>query len=877
MNTLLAALSPAGADPAADGPLVTRLANGLTVVVKKDDRFPLVSLRLYVHAGSSYESDEDAGISHLLEHMVFKGTAGRPGNAAAAAVESRGGYINAATSFDYTVYLTDMPSSSWETGLDVLKDMAFHPTLDPAELEAEKEVVIAELKRGEDSPGQRIFRMTQQTALAGTPYRNPIIGYEPIIRGLTPERIRGYIERHYQPQSMLLLVCGDVDEARVLAEAETLFGNLTNSREVPAPAPIRPRIQGFQATLDTGPWTKVHLALALPVPGMADARSPQLDVLAQLLGGDASSRLYRVYKYEKRMVDSLSVHNYSFERLGLFLIQATLDADKLLPFWESLVRDLADLPLASFSGEELARARLNIEDELLRSKETISGYAAKLGFFQFFDKGEQGEANYLNLVRNTNQEILTGLISTLLTPERLSLAVLLPRDASLSLPAPADGSPLEDKAFSSWAGRVLAEQWPSRPRAVEEAATERAQPAEVIHLGQGRTLILLRDRTLPYVSADLLFSGGDSLLLEKNQGLGAFTASLLTKGTQNLSATALEEYLSDRASSLTASSGRQSFSFSFTAPSGYAGDMFALLAEVLNLPSLREEEADRVRTNQTAAIVSREEQGITLAMRRMFPFFFKNHPYGFLNLGEKENVARFTAADAAVFWAGQRVQPWVLAVCGDFDREAVIRALQSFPLPTQKNLSLDPPQWGRDKTLELHLAERNQAHLFLAFPTVGQGHPDEPGINLLQNILAGQSGLLFRDLRDAQSLGYTVTAFNWKADKAGALLFYIGTRPETLAQAEKSFRRIIDRLHAAPLPQEELERGKNQMSADYYRKHQTLAERSGEAAALELMGHPLDSSRELVRKASLLSPADIQSLARKYLRSDQSYLVKILP
>lgn len=129
---------------------VTKLPNGLSVLILKDTRFPLVSTRLYVHAGSSYETPDQAGISHVLEHMVFKGTDSRPKSAISQEVESAGGYLNAATSYDYTVYITDMPDRHWKLGMDVVRDMAFHPTLDPQELESEKNVIVAELQRGED-------------------------------------------------------------------------------------------------------------------------------------------------------------------------------------------------------------------------------------------------------------------------------------------------------------------------------------------------------------------------------------------------------------------------------------------------------------------------------------------------------------------------------------------------------------------------------------------------------------------------------------------------------------------------------------------------------------------------------------------------------
>ena len=161
---------------------VTKLPNGLSVLILKDTRFPLVSTRLYVHAGSSYETPDQAGISHVLEHMVFKGTDSRPKSAISQEVESAGGYLNAATSYDYTVYITDMPDRHWKLGMDVVRDMAFHPTLDPQELESEKNVIVAELQRGEDDPGSRMFKTLLADTLKGTPYDRPIIGYEKTIR-----------------------------------------------------------------------------------------------------------------------------------------------------------------------------------------------------------------------------------------------------------------------------------------------------------------------------------------------------------------------------------------------------------------------------------------------------------------------------------------------------------------------------------------------------------------------------------------------------------------------------------------------------------------------------------------------------------------------
>lgn len=858
LGVLMFASSVHAAQPAD----ITRLSNGLTVLVLKDERFPLASLRLYVHAGSAFETPKEAGISHLLEHMVFKGTVKRPKGQVARDVESVGGYLNAATSFDYTVYLTDMPADQWRLGMDVLKDMAFEPALDPAELESEKDVVIAELQRGEDSPDSRIFQSLQAGALKGTTYERPIIGYRDTIRATTADDMRAYIRKHYQPQSMLLTVVGNVDPAAVREEAERLFGGMVNDQNVIPPVEFDARdfAHGSTVTVQHGPWKKVYLGVALPVPGLRDLQAAQLDVLAQLMGGDPTSLLYRTFKYEKQLVDDISVANYSFERVGLLYITAELDADKLQPFWKELTAMLSGLKAAAFTGQEIERAKLNLEDGLYRSKETVAGLASKEGHFQFFNGGAQGEANYLQAVRDVDQPQLDALISQWLRPESLTVSLLLP-----------EGTPQPDLSGT------LAATWPASGKKGAASQNNATGKMETVDLGKGRKLVLIPDATLPYTAVDLVLAGGNALLAPDQQGLAALTASVLTKGTMRLDAPALEAYQSDRAASLSATAGRNTFTLSMREPSRFDADMFSLLAEVMTKPALSPDEVARERRNQIASIKAREDQPLGLAFRHLTPFLFAGHSYGFYHLGQPDTVNAFTADNVKGFWRKQTEQPWVMAVAGNFDKEAVVRFARSLPAPAATPVKLDAPVWTSEKGLDLRLPERKQAHLMLVFPTVPLLHKDTPALELLQSILAGQSGLLFRDMRDKQGLGYTVTAMNWQADLAGFMVLYIGTEPGKLEQAEAGFRKVLDELHTTPLAQEELQRGKNQLRGDYYRGHQRLGSRSSEAAMLASQGYPLAFNKELIEKAEKTTAADLEKVARTYLDMSKVRIMRVLP
>lgn len=865
LGLIFMSLSITGAALAAEATMY-RLPNGLTVMLQDDKRFPLVSMRLYVHAGSAFETPKEAGISHLLEHMVFQGTEKRGKGDISQEIEALGGYLNAATSFDYTVYITDLPSDVWRTGLDVLKDMAFHASIDEEALESEKEVVIAELKRGEDSPSNKLFQSLQTSTLAATAYKHPIIGYEDVLRSITREDILDYISRHYQPQSMLLLVVGDLDSAPLKEEIQKLYGGLQNTAGYNIPESVD--ISALPADgpvihLEKGHWNKVYMGMAFPVVGQRDARTVQHDVLVSLFGGGRTSYLYRKYKYDLQLVDSISMSNYSFERVGMLYLTAVLDEEKFPAFWAELTKDLANAGNIKFSQEELERVKLNTENDLYRAKETLSGLASKLGYFTFFDQGEQGEANYLYALQQTTLDELTGQLGEILDRERMSIAVLTPENSK-----GLTESGLRKTLDQNWRASSVAQK--------KDGAKTNVEGPEVINLGKGRTLILQADNTLPYISGTLMF-GGDALLDHKVEGLASLTASVLTKGTADMSATEVEDYLADRASGLSASSGRQSFSFSFTSPERFSGDVFSLLQDTISRPAFKAEEFNRVKQSQISAIQSSEDQPLGLAFRRIFPFLFGGHTYGYLQLGTVEGVRDFRVDQALAYWNMQKEQPWVLSICGSFDRDAVIEAAKRLPAPKDKQIKLAAPTWSKEKELNLKLPGRQQSHVLLVFPTAEIDSPDAPALNLLQSVLSGMSGILFTELRDKQGLGYTVTAIPWVSQKAGMMIFYIGTEPDKVEQAKKGFMDVVNAVRGETLPEDMLDRGKSAIRGDYYRGMQSLGARSNEAATLYTLGLPLDSSRQEIEKVAKITPDELQRIARKYLDMDKAYWVEVQP
>ena len=865
----LAAAAPqaAPANPSTSGndTMLVRLKNGLTVYIIRDSRFPLVCTRLFVGTGSANETAEQAGISHVLEHMVFKGTEKRPKGQVARDVESLGGYLNAATSFDKTWFITDMPAKHWKTGMDVVKDMAFHPSLDPAELEAEKDVIVSELKGGDDTPTRRLFEDLQVAGLAHTVYGRPIIGFEKTIRAVTADDLRAYIRTWYQPQNMMLLVAGDIDPKAVLAHAEELFGDLKNDTILPEPAPVQLEgaAGGPRVEVTYGPWNKVYLGIALPAPALGDQRSIDLDVLAYALGGDGTSQFYRKYRYEKQLVDSISVGNMSLNRAGLFYMVAQLDADKVEPFWQEFTRDLAALDAGKITPDVIERARFNYEDGMDRASETLDGLTSWKATVQFELGGPQGEANVRHALAAVDSARLRQAQDLWLRPDQVRVRVLAPEKAKL---------PDLDA--------ILQRNWPAPAveRQKAAAAAEKVGKREIVDLGQGRTVILQPDRTIPYVSLEILRPGGNALLKPADQGLAQLTAATLTDGCGTRDLDAMERFVAERAASLSASAGVQSFTVSLTGPARFNADYFALLGDLLHKPTFAEKDVRRQADTLKAALVRRQDNPMSFMGSKINGFLFPGgQPYGFDGLGTAENQDRFGPGDVQAFWKQQNAQPWILSVAGDFDREKVLAFARSLPVPTAPAVDVPQPTWGADKRLPLSLPGRQQAHLLLAFHAVPLDHPDAPALMLLESVLSGQSGLLFNKLRDEQGLGYTVTAFYRSLPEAGFMAFYIGTTPRNLDVARQGFSGIIKDIKTDLLPAELLAKGLNRMEGSYYRGRQSLGARADEAASERLLGQPQDFQTRLLEKAAKVTPEQLREVARKYLLVDKMYEVTLLP
>ncbi|MCA1742960.1 MAG: insulinase family protein, partial [Desulfovibrionales bacterium] len=252
--------------------------------------------------------------------------------------------------------------------------------------------------------------------------------------------------------------------------------------------------------------------------------------------------------------------------------------------------------------------------------------------------------------------------------------------------------------------------------------------------------------------------------------------------------------------------------------------------------------------------------------------------YGYLQLGEEEFLRQVKPDAVESFWEKQRSMPFVISISGQIDKESLDQLIDSLTEQEPAEIAHKAEfTWSQEKTEDIILKDRSQAHILMIFPIPGKLDQDTPGLNVMNKILAGQGGILFRELRDRQGLAYTVTSLMWQTPKTGFLALYIGTYEDKVEKAIQGFEKVIDELKTETLSLDDVRRASNLIYGEYHRGRQTISSRASEASSLLIQGLDLDYNYEMTELTRDISPEQIQCMARKYLIPENSYLMRILP
>lgn len=388
MSNSASSPAPAPAAPAtglrAPG-LVHRLPNGLTLIVRENHEVAVATADVWVGTGSAHETPAIGGISHFLEHMMFKGTDRFGLGQIEREIEFHGGVSNAGTSYDFTHYYVTLPSAGVERAIQMLSEMVGFSSLDPAELEKERLVILEEYRRKQDNPEAMLFEDLYEQLYVAGPYHRAVIGSDATIRAITREQMADYYRRHYAPPNMTLVVTGDVRSSTVLDWAERHFGRLERPFDPLLPAGPEPSrtsaAKRFHRTKPTG--GEVYLCLACAAPGL---ESPEdlipLDIAETILGRGRASVLYQSVKERQRLASTITTAYWTMRYGATFMLDATCLPEKRTALRSALDAELEKFAAAPVADEQFRRATRLLASGHLFSFETTGGASSQIGYHQ---------------------------------------------------------------------------------------------------------------------------------------------------------------------------------------------------------------------------------------------------------------------------------------------------------------------------------------------------------------------------------------------------------------------------------------------------------------------------------------------------------------
>lgn len=868
---LLAAVA-AGATPAPEGAKLiekTTLPNGLTVVIRENHSSPVAAVQVWVKAGSTTEPEVRAGMSHILEHMAFKGTKRRGPGQIAREVEALGGEINAYTSFDQTVYHITISGRYLENALDILSDTMGNSVFDPEELEREREVVLEELRMNEDDPGRVVWKALFREAYRVHPYGRPVIGLSETIRKTTREDLVSYFSTYYTPGNMVLVIAGDVDPAVARPMIEKAFGPLEGH---PAPAgriPAEPPQEGIRVVVQEKDARRTYLELGFPGPSMRDEDVFTWDLLSSILGEGQTSRLYREVKDKRGLVDSVSASSYTPKDPGLLMVGATGATRKAPEALREILVQVFGMAVSPPEGNELARAKSQTESGFVYSLESQASLAGHIGSFEVTLGDAAFEQKYLRKIREVTAEDIVRVAKTYLKPERLSVSAVVP---------PGDGGILNEAEVRRIAGDALQE---AAARASEKKAGGEGVTVKKAVLENGIRVIVRENRAVPVVAVEAGLLGGLRAETPETNGVSVITAEMLTKGTKERTAREISEAVENMAASLSGFSGRNSFGLQARFLRKDVEQGFRLFSESLRGPTFPAEELEKKRAEILGKLKLQKDNLTQSAFLLFLKTHYGSHPYAWNTLGTEETIRGITRYDLERFyarWADPR--NLVIAVSGDIGVEealtAVRKAFGDFP-PRKEFVPIGPM---RVETLsEIRIGEeqreKQQAHFVIGYTGARFTDPDRYALDLLGAALAGQGGRLFANLRDKKSLAYSVTSFSSEQIDPGFFAFYMGTSADKLDGAVADTLKEIEAVRKDGVTREEFERAKKWMIGTYEIGLQSNAAYAEKMLFNELYGAGYEETFRAPEKIQAVTIEEVNRMAAKVLDTER-YTIAIL-
>ena len=844
-----------------------RLSNGLTAIVQSVPGLPAAAFVSRVGAGFFDEPDSVAGISHVLEHMFFKGTPTRGVGEIARATKALGGYLNAGTSYDYTVYYAVLPSRGIADAIAIQADALRNPLIDAGELSREIVVILEEAKRKLDTPSAVAHEALHALLFDHHRIRRWRIGHEPVLKALTREALVEYHSTRYVPSRTVVAVAGGVEPNSTLDLLERHFGDWEPGTPRLDPSPAEPPRRERRVQTMRGDVRQADLILGWRGVPVLHPDETALELAASVLSAGRASRLYRALR-ESGVVSSVGAWSYTPTEVGVFGVSMDLDPIRIPEAVRIVAQEVGALAAQGPDQDELERARILLRAQWARRFESAEGRAMELAAAEALDELSLLDREYQRLLGTSAAEVREAA-ARYLDPEAVSAVAYLPEvrgeDLTVELLGEAFSAPVSPPALVPPVTLPVVPAKPSstRPRSAPAIAG-------VHHLAlPGADLLVARHAGAPLVSIGLYRrrNGFDS---PEQAGLAVLSVRSAVRGAGDLDAAALADAFERLGGTLGPSVNTE-----------WYGHHTSVLAEHLDpAAGLLDLVLRRARLDESAVAVERQlladdaEQANDDMQRRPTQLAaaaaFGEIGYGLPLLGRPHTVRALGTPDVVRWHESHAVARLTVVAVGDLDPEAALDVLAArfTDLPAAGDTTPAAPASSGNGTWPRSLVEdreKAQTALTMLFPGPNRLDSDRFAAEVWAAHAGGLGGRLFEALRDQRSLAYTVAAYPWQRRRLGALITYIATSPAREQEAREAMLAELAGLIATPADEDEIRRAASYVAGQVEVARQRAAAVLGEILDAWLEGTGLTELEDPVAPYHAVTAGDVARVAERYL------------
>lgn len=866
----------------------TVLPNGLKVLSKEIHGAPTVTVWVWYRVGSRNERSGMTGLSHLVEHMMFKGTASLKPGEIDRLVQMAGGRHNAFTSFDHTAYHITLPSDHLETALRIEADRMLNASLDPQEVVRESGVVLSELQGRQNDPEELLEDEVRSSAFRVHPYRWPIIGWKPDVQGLTQQSVHDYYRTYYQPSNAVLVIVGDFQTDAALALVRKYFGTLPAGPPPPAAIPQEPPQKGERRVLLKEAGTTAHFQALYHVPPANHPDSYPLAVLDAILTEGRSSRLYRALvetdlaasesSYLSLRVDAGWITFYITARDGV-------DHAMIERAFDEAIQRLQSQAITDF---ELQKAINQVRAGLTFSQGSLNGLARMIGTLEM-TVGHREIESYLDRIRQVTAADVQRVARQYLSLDNRTVGWFVPQGArpgqSASPPTSRDAvhrSPEPPQLPGTEAGAAS-----SAPAAAPGATTSSGGRVVRTVLPNGLTLIAAENRVAPSVAIKGYVLASPVQDPPGKSGLSTLTAALLSRGTRTYSASAMDELLDFLGASLTIQAEQETVGITGQMLVEHFDKVLDLLADCLRNSTFLPAELTKALGQLKTTLIREAEEPRERAQRELFASLF---PPGYpLHRNPKGQVADLDSigqADVIQFHERfYRPDRTVLVIVGDLAPDRVLAAMErAFGGWTAPPASPPPPRPAMPVVTAslrrtVSLPGKSEAIVMMGGNGITRHNPDYYPAFLANRVLGGNAltTRLMRVLREREGMTYGVYSYFYPVLGERPWVLTLQTSPSAVDRAIASALAEVRRLCDGGVTAEELEEAKVSAIGSLAL---SMQDQVGQAFVLrdtELFDLGLDFPQRFVEAIRAGTADQVRAAAKKYIHPDRLIQIVVTP